>query len=837
MGALCLCARLSLIVAGMAHAQTGPPEHFIDIGADGDESHLVEGFYQREGPNEKSNWAFARENDFRWVTNEFVVELPVFPGKHNEIMLRMQFNGVLKLTAGKDWQREIIGLGTAHWDYVVVMGSDVVGQQTEMELRGEALNPARPGTRDRRTLYALVDSVRVRGYDEDPGTEMVWEEIMSEGPPIPVRDRLRGVEWRPASHDVTAFIARLKAEGANQVTIGALNGLGYANYPSEFAVHSPNMAPHWIPGVTKALRDEGLGILCWVPFNVQDLRNIDDFQMARLHPEWTMKFIDDPDRDYPPRIGMCVVSSPYIEWYAQVLREVASFDLDGIFFDGFYFGGIPHPSQPGCVCKWCRARFKEDTGLDLPEQVEWTDMTFKRWVRWRNERLLTVACYFRDEMQKVNPKLEVTINFNLWPFAMKDWETAIPMWRVKGLGCSQHAYSLAPEQEWMMLGFKARLGRDINPDLNDIWRGSQLPRNFQGTEEEIARHELRIRTFLLAGLTYGIKPWYGGPAEPPIGHEAHKAIALRERYFAREQIQHVAVLCSQNTHDFYGHVPGADNLSDYRDGLIGTWMCLTEQHVPFQFIFDNQLTAEQLEPYKVLVLPNAAALSDEAIEAIGQWVRKGGHLVATAETALYDEWGGKRAEPGLDALLRAPDAEKVEVPVVPDAAPPPISYVVRLGEGVVHPIPGDPGLAWTRNRDWKAAKFLLSAVRAVPAPVEVEAPTTLVVNTFRSPDGRELWVHMLNVSAFMPNGDTGFRGLGKPPAPREDQATDAAFAEGEGDQFPPLVPATDVKIRFRDWDVVLGRLVVAGAQLMPAEDGAFTVPVVEDHDTLVVELR
>jgi hypothetical protein len=269
-----------LALAALGNAQAGPPERLIDICAAGDESFLVEGFYQREGPNEKSNWAFARENDFRWVTNVFVVKTPVFSGKYNEITLRMQFNGVLRVASGERWEREIIGLGTSHWDYVVVLPPDVIGQQQEIALTGTALNPARPGTRDTRTLYALVDSLRVRAYDEDPGTETAWEEIMSEGPPIPVKDRLRGVEWRPAAHDVAAFVARLRAEGANQVTIGALNGLGYANYPSEFAVHSPSMDPAWIPGVTKALRDEGMGILCWVPFNVQDLREIEDVQMA-----------------------------------------------------------------------------------------------------------------------------------------------------------------------------------------------------------------------------------------------------------------------------------------------------------------------------------------------------------------------------------------------------------------------------------------------------------------------------------------------------------------------------------------------------------------------------
>jgi len=786
------------LAAGALSAQAGG-EHMIDIGVPGDEEYLTEGFYQPEGPNEASKAAFYRENTFRWATNTFRVKLPVFPRQYNEVCLRMRFNGVLRLSGPGGFERDIVGLGDARFEYIVVLAPEQVGGAEDMVLRGQALNPSRPTERDKRTLYAAVDWIRVRDFDEDPGTETEWGEIVTEGPPIPVGDRLRGVEWRPTSHDPTAFVARLKIEGANQVTIGALNGLGYANYPSEYAVHSPAMKVEWIPEVTKALREAGLGILCWVPFNVQDLRNVEDFQMAKLHPEWTMKFIEEPGKAFGPRAGMCVISSPYIEWYANVLREVAAFDLDGIFFDGFYLGGIPHPSRPGCTCEHCEVAFRTDTGLALPKQVDWTDMAFKRWVRWRNERLLKTARYFTTAMREVNPELDITINFNLWPFGGKDWETGIPMWRIDDLACSQHAYTGDPSQEWMMLGFKSKLGRDISPAANDIWRFTAMPKNVEPTEAEIARHELRIRTFLLAGLTYGIKPWYGGPTNPPsIGRKAHEAVALRERYFARDQLCNVGVVCSQNTHDFYGHIPETDNLNDYRDSLIGTWMLLTENHIPFEFVFDNQLAAEQLARYDALVLPSCAAMSDEVAAELRDWMADGGNLVATAQTGVYDEWGNKRARPVID-----------------------------FGEGQSTYIADDPGMAWARLRDRDLAQPLLDALTDVDLPIEVDAPSTLVVNPFRSPDGSEIWVHMLNYSAFAPDGEAGFRGLGRKPA------ESGVRAPGKG-EYPPLVPAENVKIRINGVDVASARLVLAAQELTAEHDGTLTVPLVGDHEVLVV---
>src|SRR5262249_28306701 len=53
----------------------------------------------------------------------------------------------------------------------------------------------------------------------------------------------------------------------------------------------------------------------------------------------------------------------------------------------------------------------------------------------------------------------------------------------------------------------------------------------------------------------------------------------------------------------------------------------------------------------VLVLANAAALSDKQAEAVRQFVRAGGGLVATGETSLFDGLGRPRADFALADLL------------------------------------------------------------------------------------------------------------------------------------------------------------------------------------------
>jgi len=566
------------------------------------------------------------------------------------------------------------------------------------------------------------------------------------------------------------------------------------------------------------------------------VRRAEQYALAERYPEWRMAFLEVPPPANRPHVGMCVVSSPYIEQHAKVLRQAAAMDIDGFFFDGFYLGGAPHPLAPGCVCEFCRERFKKDTGLDLPAKADWTDRTFKRWVRWRNDRLLAVARYFQAEMRKVNPHVTCTFNCNTWPFGSKDWETAVPAWRIRDFGVSQHGYDMRPERKWLLPGFKARLGRDMNPGHTDLWRACGYVHTCGKGEPDPLWHELEIETFILTGLAHGITPWHStieGPVD--VSFRIHADVATRERHFSRRHVANVAVLYSQNTHDFYGHIPAASNLADYRDGLLGTWMILSEHHVPFEFVFDNQVEEAVPAKYGTLVLPNAAALSDRACDRLAAWVRAGGHLVLTADAGRFDEWGDpapmRRGFPGQDSPNEGgQDGEAV-------------------GKGRVTYLEADPGLAYCRSRNAAAPEWLLAAVRTRPLPMVVEAPPTLVVNLFEAPSPaspaaaspptsateaasgpRQWWVHLLNVSHLMPDGDSGFRGLEQPPVAKP-QTGDPATGRRLGW---PLVPARNVRVRLTGARVTRARLAVAGTDLPVAADGTVTVPEVRLHDVLVL---
>ena len=78
------------------------------------------------------------------------------------------------------------------------------------------------------------------------------------------------------------------------------------------------------------------------------------------------------------------------------------------------------------------------------------------------------------------------------------------------------------------------------------------------------------------------------------------------------------------------------------DHALGWYQALIEARIPFEMVHDRLLDADHLGRFKTLILPNIAALSDEQCRQLREFVDRGGSLVATYETSLYDEWGARR---------------------------------------------------------------------------------------------------------------------------------------------------------------------------------------------------
>jgi hypothetical protein len=80
-------------------------------------------------------------------------------------------------------------------------------------------------------------------------------------------------------------------------------------------------------------------------------------------------------------------------------------------------------------------------------------------------------------------------------------------------------------------------------------------------------------------------------------------------------------------------------------------------------VHDRLLDEPHLAQLKTLVLPNIACLSDEQCSQLRAFVRRGGGLVATWETSIYNEQGSRRDNFGLADVFGAELTDPVEGPL------------------------------------------------------------------------------------------------------------------------------------------------------------------------------
>jgi hypothetical protein len=134
-----------------------------------------------------------------------------------------------------------------------------------------------------------------------------------------------------------------------------------------------------------------------------------------------------------------------------------------------------------------------------------------------------------------------------------------------------------------------------------------------------------------------------------------------ERYLRNESpLARVALLYSEQTGTYHSGVTTGDRPGDH---VLGMYQALVESRIPFELQHEALLTPERLDRFKLLILADAAALSTEQCDAIRAYVGRGGSVLATFATSLFDEIGQRRADFGLADLFGVSFTGRIDGPM------------------------------------------------------------------------------------------------------------------------------------------------------------------------------
>ncbi len=374
----------------------------------------------------------------------------------------------------------------------------------------------------------------------------------------------------------------------------------------------------------------------------------------QAHPDWLAVDAQGRKRKHwsNPELWVTCALGPYnFEFMTGVHKEITErYQVDGIFSNRWAGHGT-------CYCEHCVANFKAFCGMELPRTNDRHDVAYQKYHEWERARLKELWFLWDRTIRQVKATSRFIPNGfpdNVVTGALSDIfftdhqarSGVIPPWsngkRAKELRAT--------------MGMKP-LGGIFSIGLEERYRW-----------KDSVQSDPEVRVWVAEGTANNMRPWFVKFSGTLYDRRWLKTVdhIYQWHYRAEPYLRNVAPLArvamvySEQTDRYYGGQPWQQQS---RGHALGMYHALIESRIPFEMVNDRLMDAEHLKPFKLLILPNIAALSENQCEQLRQYVRSGGSLVATFETSLYDERGERRADFGLADLFGVSFKGPVEGPM------------------------------------------------------------------------------------------------------------------------------------------------------------------------------
>jgi len=372
------------------------------------------------------------------------------------------------------------------------------------------------------------------------------------------------------------------------------------------------------------------------------------------HPEWVAVDREGNYRKHwsNPELYVTCALGPYnFEFMTRVHKEIMSlYSIDGIFSNRWAGHGI-------CYCDSCKQLFQNYSGMELPKSEQRLDPIFQNWNEWRRKRLYELWQLWDGEIRKINSSARFIPN-------------GFPDKRIAGeqsdILFTDHQARRGMVPPWSN-GKRAKEYRAImgNKPIGGIFSmGLEEPYRWKDSVQS----EAEVRVWVAEGTANGMRPWFtkfSGTLydERWLSYveDIYKWHFKAEPYLRNEKpLANVGMLYSEQTQRFYG---GEKHQKNPRHHEMGMYHALIEARIPFEMVHEQYLEDKHINQFNLLVLPNIASLSDQQCQKIRDYVNRGGSLLATFETSLYNELGEKRKNFGLGDVFGVSFDGEVEGPM------------------------------------------------------------------------------------------------------------------------------------------------------------------------------
>ncbi|OSP53911.1 alpha-amylase family protein [Pseudoruegeria sp. SK021] len=447
----------------------------------------------------------------------------------------------------------------------------------------------------------------------------------------------------PEKFNVEEWIDIFRRTGSNATCISAGGYIAY--YPTKVPYHYRSA---WL-GETDpfgALVEGARGL------NMHVMARVDPHAIhadaAEAHPEWVaVDAAGQPRRHwaYPDVWVTCAYGDYNAEYMPQIITEIVrDYDIDAVFANRWQGHGI-------CYCDGCARRFRDASGYELPRGSDPADAGWRAWVAWRRTRLTHMVVDWDRAVQSVRSNASFIPNMggaSLMEFDLKTIEAHCPFLVVDHQG--RHGL----EPVWMA-GRNAKRIRATFRDRPVVLITSVGPEEPQHRWKDSVTTGPEIATWIADGAAHGMLPWFtkfnGVVPDPrwiaPVAEAFDLHAKLEPLLNLTEPDCEIAILDATTTLRLYDWTDRDAAEADEK----GFCHALVEAGLSFEFVSDHAMTADILDRFRLLILPNARCLSDSQCAMIAAWVDRGGNLIVAGESAMADADGTVRDDCALGPVL------------------------------------------------------------------------------------------------------------------------------------------------------------------------------------------
>jgi hypothetical protein len=378
-------------------------------------------------------------------------------------------------------------------------------------------------------------------------------------------------------------------------------------------------------------------------------------EVRAAHPDWIARNVNGEFRRHwanPELLVTCALGPYNFEFMDRVHREIVEqYKVDGIFSNRWA------PQGGDCYCDNCQKNFRDATGLELPRSTDRRDPARRAYVAWRKTRLTELWKKWDATVRAANAEASFI------PNGPPDLKTAGELAAIQFTD-NQARRGVTPPwnngrraKEFRSVMGRRPIGGIFSVGLEEAYRW-----------KDSVQSEPEIRLWVAEGTANGMRPWitkFSGVLYDrrwlPVVERIYDWHYRHERYLRNETpLARVALLHSEQT---AAEHPGMAQGDRHEDHMLGMYHSLVESRIPFELVHEAFLTPDRLDRFKLLILSDAAALSDAQCRAIREYVSRGGSLLGTFASSLLDESGRRRENFGLADLFGVTFTGRVDGPM------------------------------------------------------------------------------------------------------------------------------------------------------------------------------